>query len=69
VECGGIADGSCPRTEVLKRRSHGIARAGKGGEALRIQKGEKRQQIPSHGRPALLWECVSAGVLDAELSG
>lgn len=40
----------------------------KGGEALRIQKGEKRQEIPSHGRPAWLWECVSAGVRAAELS-
>ena len=38
------------------------------GDALQIRKGEKRQQIPSHGRPALLWECVSAGVLVAELS-
>lgn len=70
MECGGIADGSCPRTEVLKRRSHGIARTGgKGKEARQTQKGEKRQQIPLHGRSALLWECVSAGVFAAELSG
>lgn len=45
-------------------------RGRKGGEALRIQKGggKKRQEIPSHGCPAWLWECVSAGVLAAELS-
>lgn len=41
MECSGIADGSCPRAEVLKRRSHGTARAGTGGEALRTQKEEK----------------------------
>ncbi|KAG8513908.1 Glyceraldehyde-3-phosphate dehydrogenase [Galemys pyrenaicus] len=28
MECVGIADGSYPRTEVLKRRSHGIAKEG-----------------------------------------
>lgn len=48
TRCGrgrGIADGSCPRTEVLKRRSHGIARvggkAGRRCEYIREKKGKK----------------------------
>lgn len=45
MECGGIADGSCPRTGVLKRRSHGIAgaggKAGKRCKHRREKKGNK----------------------------
>lgn len=70
--CGrdrGIVDGSCPRTEVLKRRSHGIARVGgQAGRRCEYRREKKRQEIPLHGRPAWLWECVSAGVRAAELS-
>lgn len=42
MECRGIADGSCPRTEVLKRRSHGIAGArGKAGRRCKYRREKK----------------------------
>lgn len=71
LKCRWIADKSCPRRVVLKRRSHGIAtkRERDWGKRNALQTQKRSSQIPLERHPAWLWARFSAVILAAKMGG